>query len=332
MADIWKTFSFDLIERKKKNVDEATYHQTIENQLQLLGWTKYEGEINHKVDIQIGNHGRIQPDITIGKQPDWMFVIEVKRPSHSIQQKDISQLTSYMRQLKLNVGIYIGEDIEVFYDKADSSEDARCVYRIELKLDKNPRGEKFTDLFCKQNFSKEAVSRFCEDCIKEQEKQESLGRIRAQLLSANGSNDIGAFVLSGLSEKYSERFSSTELENMLRGLTFHAVEGTAQQDTQIKVYIHRNGLNSVGIFDGKGVKVLAGSPIAEKSSPMYERAAQREELVRQHSKRINGKLVLAHDCYFDTPSGASCFCLGHSSNGKKDWVDVNRKPLADYLK
>ncbi len=93
---------------QKKNVVEKDYHSCIESQLQLLGWTSCSMEINHKVSLPIGNHRSIQPDILIGREPDWKFVIEVKRPKHVQTKKKREQLTSYMRQLKLSIDIYIG--------------------------------------------------------------------------------------------------------------------------------------------------------------------------------------------------------------------------------
>lgn len=349
-TDIWKKFSYDLIELKKNNVDEAAYHDKIETQFQFLGWAKYDGEINHKLSIPIGNHNSIQPDITIGKQPDWKFVVEVKKPSHSCQNKDIAQLTSYMRQLKLDVGLYIGEDIEVFYDTADAKENAKCVYSVDLKLEKNPKGEKFVELFSKQNFSKEAVARFCEDCIKAQEKKDSLERIKSDLMSSEGSAEIKAYVLSGLQDKYSDQFSSEELDSMLKGLTFTASDcvlrskdvitktrkdknskKTSNSKTNIKIKIVRSNLNAVGIFDGKGVTVLSGSPIAENSVKSYDKKEWREEFIKKHAHRVEGKLVMAEDVYFNSPSGASSFCLGSSSNGMKDWVDDDGNRLRVYL-
>lgn len=348
MTDLWKAFSYDLIELKKRKVDEATFHQAIETQLQLLGWAKYDGEINHKLDIPIGNHHFIQPDITVGKQPDWLFVIEVKKPNHAQQPKDIAQLTSYMRQLKLSVGLYIGDDIELFYDTADARDNAICVYRIELRLEKNPKGEKFIELFSKHNFSKEVIARFCEDCIKAQKKKESLDRIKANLLSAAAAEEIKSYVLSGLQDKYSEHFSSDDLAGMLKGIVFTAKEGDGQQKVattrkpkdnnktgktglSVKVWIRRNNLNAFGIFDGKGVTVKEGSPIMEESTPKFNRKEWRNDQVRRYAHRVDGKLVMAKDLYFSTPSGASAFCLGSSSNGKTDWTDENGKQLVTYM-
>lgn len=113
MIEKWNFFVYDLCEAKKKDVDEDSFHALIETQLQHLGWAKYKGEICHKQNIHLGNSNRIEPDILIKRDGEDEFVIEVKRPSHKQIKKDVDQLLSYMRILKLNVGIYIGEYIEV---------------------------------------------------------------------------------------------------------------------------------------------------------------------------------------------------------------------------
>ena len=45
MQEKWNQFVYVLCEAKKKDVDEDTYHTLIENQLQLLNWMMYKGEI-----------------------------------------------------------------------------------------------------------------------------------------------------------------------------------------------------------------------------------------------------------------------------------------------
>ena len=51
-------------------------------------------------------------------------MIEVKRPSHKLSKKDVEQLLSYMRILRLSVGVYIGEHIEIFYDMPSVADSA----------------------------------------------------------------------------------------------------------------------------------------------------------------------------------------------------------------
>jgi hypothetical protein len=152
MTEKWNQFVYDLCDAQQRDVDENEYHRLIETQFQLLGWAKYRGEICHKPNIPIGNNNFIQPDILMKRDGEELFVIEVKRPIHSISQREIQQLESYMRQRKIKFGVYIGEHIELFYDKPDSTE-AVSVLIIPLELN-NKFGELFVELFGKDSFER----------------------------------------------------------------------------------------------------------------------------------------------------------------------------------
>ena len=51
MQTKWNQFVYLLCEAKKKNVEENDYHSLIEQQLQLLGWFLFNGEICHKPSV-----------------------------------------------------------------------------------------------------------------------------------------------------------------------------------------------------------------------------------------------------------------------------------------
>lgn len=219
MQEKWNQFVYYLCEAKKNGVDEPEYHSTIEAQLQLLGWMRFKNEICHKPNLSIGNNGHIQPDILIQKDDKKQFVIEVKRPLHTQIAKDRDQLVSYMRQLKLKAGIYIGEHIEIFYDQPDS-ENAVSVLTIPLELD-NKRGARFVELFSKDRFSKEAIVQFCEDRIKEMRHQESLNKIKDHLVT-DAQGQITEGMKMFLMEKYGNTFSENDIVGMLASLNFTA--------------------------------------------------------------------------------------------------------------
>lgn len=219
MQEKWNQFVYYLCEAKKNGVDEPEYHSTIEAQLQLLGWMRFKNEICHKPNLSIGNNGHIQPDILIQKDDKKQFVIEVKGPLHTQIAKDRDQLVSYMRQLKLKAGIYIGEHIEIFYDQPDS-ENAVSVLTIPLELD-NKRGARFVELFSKDRFSKETIVQFCEDRIKEMRHQESLNKIKDNLIS-DAQGQITEGMKMYLMEKYSNTFSESDIVGMLASLNFTA--------------------------------------------------------------------------------------------------------------
>ena len=270
MQDKWNQFVYYLHEAKDKGVDESEYHSTIEAQLQLLGWMRYKNEICHKPNLSIGNNGHIQPDILIQKDDKKQFVIEVKQPRHTQITKDKDQLVSYMRQLKLSAGIYIGEHIEIFYDKPES-ENAVSVLTIPLELD-NKRGVRFVELFSKERFSKEAFVQFCEDRIKEMHRQESLNKIKENLMN-KAQEQITEGMTMYLMEKYGNTFSEEDIAGMLSSLTFTASSGSVQTPVTVPTPAPQTQLKAAdkpkrqhdktqysingGAYEGKGRFVLS---------------------------------------------------------------------------
>ncbi|MDD2602513.1 MAG: DUF4357 domain-containing protein [Prevotella sp.] len=466
----WNNFVYKLIDCKKKDVSEEAYQQQIEAVLPFLGWEGYKGEINPKVSLHIGN---IQPDILIGKKPNWEFVIEIKKPNHEKTNKDCEQLVSYMRQLKLLVGIYIGSDIEIFYDRPNSKNIAKSVYNIEIELD-NKKGEKFIELFSKENFSHESLEKFCEARLVEINQQNSLQLIKSRLCNADGEEEIRAFIQDGLINKYKEQFSVEKVVEMLKTIHFNAVPfddrnsqpkdddsnpsyipnlPVSQDKTKLSldgikwlnknrfvlevlrkyvslhvnttfeelqtifipkwqgsygvirtlkdinyhnyhgkrfflgpdellkdingvvfavctqwsknniggiisfvkelgwnVFESTNGeapkkptnvgerffiinkkLHASGIYDGKGFTIEKGSQVDIQTSKSFRKPQERTKKTEKYCKMENGVFTLLEDLYFSSPSGASNFILGRSSDGLTSWQDKNKRTLKDYI-
>ena len=221
MQEKWNQFVYDLCEAKNRDVDEDSYHSLIETQLQLLGWAKWKGEICHKPNVPIGNSKYIQPDILIKNDDEAMFVIGVKRPVHTQTERERVQLESYMRQQKMEVGIYIGEHIEVFYDRP-KSKDAVSVLFIPLEMN-NKLGAKFVEKFSKENFSKDAIVEFCEQRIRDMQRQDSLNKIKESLIK-DAQIHITESLKSYLLDKYGATFSEEDISGMLARLQFSAID------------------------------------------------------------------------------------------------------------
>lgn len=217
MQETWKRFVYPLIEDKKQDVEEETYHRHIENQLMLLGWEPWKGEIIHKQSLRIGNRNRMEPDILVARDDEYQFVIEVKRPGNTQAKEEITQLESYMRQLRLDVGIYIGEHIEMFYDKPNTNH-VVSVFKWAVDLDEK-RGARFVELFSKENFSKEAIVDFCEERIQEIQRQNSLNEIKESLI-ADAQTQITESLRPYLMEKYGSSSSEEEIKGMLSTMHF----------------------------------------------------------------------------------------------------------------
>lgn len=344
MQEKWNYFVYDLCEAKKKDVDEDSFHTLIETQLQHLGWAKFKGEICHKPNIHIGNNNRIEPDILIKRDDEDEFVIKVKRPSHKQSKKDVDQLLSYMRLLKLSVGIYMGEHIEIFYD-IPSSKEAISIMKVPLEID-NKLGARFIDKFLKDNFSRDTIVDFCEERIQEIQRQNSLNEIKESLI-ADAQTQITESLKPYLMEKYGSSFSEEEIKGMLATIRFTASTDGRQPEPQViipkpqpapkrnlvKCLLTRNA-NANGLFNpaNQSLTVLKGSTVNPIHVPKISDSdrKKRDRQLAEYTEQKGGKRIVKEDVRFDTPSGAACFCVGGSSNGWNEWKDEEGRKLNEY--
>ncbi len=229
--ETWNLFVYALIEAQKRDEKEAPYHELIENQLGLLGWAKYKNEIHHKPNLITG-HGRIQPDILIKSGDENQFVIEVKRPVYTLDDKDCQQLISYMLQLQLRIGVYIGDHIEIFYNQPDNEEKPISVFKVNFELD-SKKGEEFVRLFSKETFNKKYVAAFCEERIQEMQRKESLNRIKHSLMDKEGEMQIYNSVRQYLLTTYGDRFTESAIDEMLSTLVFRVEEKNEKQNERV---------------------------------------------------------------------------------------------------
>ncbi len=344
MQETWKRFVYPLIEDKRLDVEEDTYHRHIENQLMLLGWEPWKGEVIHKQSLRIGNRNRMEPDILIARDGEYQFVIEVKRPGNTQIKEEITQLESYMRQLRLDVGIYIGEHIEVFYDRPNSSH-VLSVFKLAIDLEEK-RGSNFVDLFSKENFSKEVIVNFCEERIKEIQRQNSLNKIKENLI-ADAQTHIAESLRPYLLDKYGGSFSEEEIRGMLATMRFTASADGTQTDPEVVVpkpqpaaksrlircVITRNA-DAQGLFNpaDQSLTVLKGSRInpvhLDKISPAGRK--KRDILFARYTELRSGERIVKEDVCFESPSGAAQFCVGGSSNGWSQWKDETGRELNAY--
>ena len=344
MQEKWNYFVFDLCEAKKRDTDEDSYHALIETQLQLLGWAKYKGEICHKQSIHLGNSNRIEPDILVKRNNEDEFVIEVKRPSHKQSKKDVDQLLSYMRILKLSVGIYIGEHIEIFYDMP-SSKEAVSVLKVPLEIN-NKLGAKFVERFDKESFSHESIVDFCEERILEIQRQNSLNEIKESLI-ADAQTYITESLLPYLTDKYGSSFSEEEIKGMLSTMRFTASADGNRTETKVvvpkpqpkpksnlvKCLLTRNA-DAQGLFNpaDQSLTVLKGSRINPVHVRKISEAGRRKRDLQfaEYTEVLDGKRIVKKDVRFDSPSGAACFCVGGSANGWIEWKDEEGREINEY--
>ena len=96
----------------------------------------------------------------------------------------------------------------------------------------------------------------------------------------------------------------------------------------------RNGISALGIYDGEKFQVLEGSQInINKPVHLARYNTQRAELLASGEiSQVDGKYFLNITIEFNTPSGASDFVLGGSTNGWVEWKNSEGKTLNEIFR
>lgn len=110
----------------------------------------------------------------------------------------------------------------------------------------------------------------------------------------------------------------------------YALTPSEGKKNQLIFRTKRNGIVAQGIYSGERFEVLQGSMINVAKLPgLRSYQALRKELLNSGviSKDEKGTYRLNENRSFGTPSGASDFVLGGSTNGWTEWKDANGRTL-----
>lgn len=120
-----------------------------------------------------------------------------------------------------------------------------------------------------------------------------------------------------------------EIEFVMATLGFRMNDSEAQQNQPVFT-TSRRGVVGKGMYSGESFDVLPGSEIDIKKAVRIESYnAKRQECIDDGTivRKENGKYYLTKILTFKTPSGASDFVLGGSTNGWAEWKDKDGKTL-----
>ena len=88
-----------------------------------------------------------------------------------------------------------------------------------------------------------------------------------------------------------------------------------------------------GFYSENGFTVLKGSKISRTATPSYTNKKARAEKLSTASTSINAhQFELTKDLTFKSPSAASSFCIGNSSNGWIAWINEDRQSLDEVYR
>ena len=110
----------------------------------------------------------------------------------------------------------------------------------------------------------------------------------------------------------------------------------SQTDSKSAAILHttRNGVKAFGVYDGEKFEVLDGSQIDfDRPSHQAKYNMQRQDLLNKAQiEHKDGVYLLKVNLEFNTPSGASDFVLGGSTNGWTEWKNSDGKTIDELFR
>lgn len=190
--------------------------------LEVFSYSKLQNEIDTQRKLYLGSTERLIPDIILKDSTKDLCIIELKQHNFQYIKGQKLQLFSYLKQIKLDIGILICDRIVLFnYDYA-KNDDKQEEYEIHFTKD-NPDGKKFVELFTKPNFNKDLIKDFITNGNK---KKSNIEKIKNEI-----SEDLMSFLLY---EHFSENYSSEEIEEALKDYKFDVRKIGSEKNHSIK--------------------------------------------------------------------------------------------------
>ena len=153
---------------------------------------------------------------------------------------------------------------------------------------------------------------------------------RYEVINKNSPNvDIDEFEMANVERVYDE------IQFVMATLGYKMESSSDIVDEGIEIFhTNRNNIVAYGVYNGEKFQVLDNSEIdmsREVRIPKYN--TQRQELIDSDKLVLeDGKYILKAVLEFNTPSGASDFVLGGSTNGWTEWKNNEGRTLDEIYR
>jgi len=165
--EIWNEICYHVT--KNRYVTEQDFHKVVELLFEKLGWSLSKGEIISEVEVNVGASRVARPDILIKKDGTTVLVVELKRVNTGLSERNEDQIKSYMRLMRLEYGVLLGETIQVYYEMPDN--DNSPIKLCNINFSENSEvGMECIEVLSKNGFSFDRLNDFARKCLSDQRK------------------------------------------------------------------------------------------------------------------------------------------------------------------
>lgn len=265
MENHWdKTWERFCEEHKKHFLkDEGTVQNITEKIFaQYFGYNWLDEEIDTHRSVQIGSTERVIPDIILRNvtEDKDLCIVELKRFSAPYQDKYEKQLLSYMHILSVKVGVLICNAIYVYVLENEVSKRIK----LDIKI-RNKQGEKFVELFHRNNFNFQAVKKFVGEG---NAMEDGVAKLKAELQSLN----VMDLVKAHFAERYPQSVVNVVLDNFEVYVDVKKATPTTEEPVKMLVMTDSDGTESIQNWIKRVLNYLLGKG-----------KLSQEEIARLHS-------------------------------------------------
>lgn len=203
----WNELCYILSENLPSNTSEQLFELKVVQAFEKLGWSEFNNEIVVRESVQLGASNRISPDLVLkSKEKGNLFIVEVKIPSVEINNATFKgQLSSYMGIMRLEIGLLIGNKIQIYLDgKFFNKNGIVLIDEIEFKRN-SEKGLKFVQLFNKENYNKHNIEKHAQEKIEQLKEIENFKNLKSLLLSETYNKKIIEFLKTELLKEHNEK-------------------------------------------------------------------------------------------------------------------------------
>lgn len=200
-AERWNEICFLVNRYRSPSATERDFQIEAENIFEKLGWSRFKGEISSQVTIPVGSAQSVRPDIVISKDGVNVMVVELKKPAAGISVRNVDQLFSYMRLLRLDCGLLVGDTIQVYFDDPKTMDAPVQVIEIPF-VSNSADGIELCRTISREGFTLDRLKGFAKAVLRRGSQEEQVAALLDMLCSSEGPTFVRQAMFQFFCEKY----------------------------------------------------------------------------------------------------------------------------------
>ncbi len=267
-AQRWNEICFLVNRYRSPEATERDFQIEAENIFEKLGWSRYKDEIISQLSIPVGSAQTVRPDLVIQDGKQNVMVIELKKPVKGISSRNVDQLFSYMRLLKVDFGFLFGDVIQLYYDDPETTDAPLPVIEVPFVANSQD-GIDLCNIISHDSFSLSRMEEYCLSAL----RRSSIEAQKAELTDLISSSQGSDLLRQALFQFFCEKYPPTVVDDVLDKVHVEATLGEPKTSRIVPLEVSPTNEPYSAMKVGEIAKNVLG--------PMLESGAASEDEVQQ---------------------------------------------------